>query len=177
MTPWTAAHQASLSITNPQSLLKFMSIKSVIPSNHLILCHPLVLLPSIFPRIRVFSSESVIHIRWPGIGISSSTSVLPMNIQDWLPLGLTSLISLQSKGLSSLLQHHSSKASILRCSEGDTFIQPTTLSGFHRVSASKRRGHHSARGPVSTQRVTCLPFLPPQTEKNAEVNVFQTSSL
>ena len=77
-----------------------MSIESVIPPNHLILCHPLVLLPSIFPRIRVFSSESVLHIRWPSIGISSSTSVLPMNIQDWLPLGLTSLISLQSKGLS-----------------------------------------------------------------------------
>ena len=63
--PWTAAHQASLSITNSQSLLKLMSIESVMPSNHLILCHPLLLLPSIFPSIRVFSNESVLHIRWP----------------------------------------------------------------------------------------------------------------
>ena len=67
---------------------------------HLILCHPLLLLPSLFPSIRVFSNESVLHIRWPSIGASPSASVLPMNIQDWFPLGLTGWISLQSKGLS-----------------------------------------------------------------------------
>ena len=79
--PWTAAHQASLSITNSQSLLKLMTIESVMPSNHLILCCPL-LPPSILPSIRVFSNESVLHISWPSIGISASASVLPMNIQD-----------------------------------------------------------------------------------------------
>ena len=80
--PWMAAHQASLSITNSQSLLKLMSIESVMPSNHLILCHPLLLLPSIFPSIRVFSNESVLLIRWPSTGASASASVLPVNIQD-----------------------------------------------------------------------------------------------
>ena len=99
-TPWTAACQASLSITGSQSFLKLMSIKSVIPFNHLILCHPLLLLTSVFPSISVFSNESVVYIRWPSIGVSASTSVLPMNMQDWFPLGLTGLISLQSKGLS-----------------------------------------------------------------------------
>ena len=99
-TPWTAARQASLSITNSQSLLKLMFIELVMPSNHLILCHPLLLLPSIFPSIRVFSNESVLRIRWPSIGVSASGSVLPMNIQDWFSLGWTGWISLQSKGLS-----------------------------------------------------------------------------
>ena len=97
-TPWTAARQASLFITNSRSLLKLMSIKSVIPSNHLILCHPLLLLPSIFLSMRVFSNESGLCISWANIG--ASASVLPVNIQDWFPLGLTGLISLQSKGLS-----------------------------------------------------------------------------
>ena len=81
-TPWTAAHQASLSITNSQSLPKLMSIESVMPSNHLILCPPLLLQPSIFPTIRVFSNESALTIRWPSTGVSASTSVLPMNTQD-----------------------------------------------------------------------------------------------
>ena len=94
----------------PQSLLKLMSIKSVMPSNHLILCHPLLL--SVFPSIRVFSNESILCIRWPEYCSSASASVLPMNIQNWFPLGWTGLI-LQSKGLSSLLQHDSSKVSIL----------------------------------------------------------------
>ena len=76
-----------------------MSIASVMPSNHLILCHPLLLPPSIFPSIRVFSNESVIHIKIERIGVSTSASVLPMNIQDWFPLALTGLMSLQSKGL------------------------------------------------------------------------------
>ena len=95
-TPRTAAHQASLSSTNSRSLLRHTSIESVMPSNHLTLCHPLLLLPSIFPSIRVFSNES----GGQNIGVSASTSVLPMNSQDWFPLGLTSFISLQSKGLS-----------------------------------------------------------------------------
>ena len=94
-TPWTAACQDSLSITNFQSLLKLISIKSVMPSN--ILCHPLLHPPSVFPSIRVFS-ESVLLIRWPKY--SALASVLPMNIQDWSPLWLTGLISLQSKGFS-----------------------------------------------------------------------------
>ena len=101
-TPWTAAHQASLSITNSQSLLKLMSIKAVMASNHLILCHPLLLRPSIFPSIRVFSSESVLHIRWPKYW-NFSFSISPFNIQNiqnWFPLGLAGWISLQSKGLS-----------------------------------------------------------------------------
>ena len=98
-TPWTAARQAFLSIANSRSLLKLMSIESVMPSNHLILCHPLLLL-SVSPSIRVFSNESVLHIRWPNIGTSASTSVLLMSIQGWFSLGLTHLISLLSKGLS-----------------------------------------------------------------------------
>ena len=98
------------------SLLKLMPIESVMPSNNLILCHLLLLLPSIFPSIRVFSNELVLHTRWQSIGASASVSIFPMNIQDWFPLGLTGLISLLSKGLSSIIQHHNSKASILRCS-------------------------------------------------------------
>ena len=100
VTPWTAAHQAFLSIINSQSLLKLMSITSVMPSNHLILCHTLLLLPSIFPSIRVFSNESVFTLGGQSIGVSASASVLPMNIQDWFPLGWTGLIFLQSRGLS-----------------------------------------------------------------------------
>ena len=96
--PMTAAHQASLSFTISRSLLKLMSIESVMPSNHLILCCPL-LLSSVFPSIRLFSNESVLHIRYQSIG--ASASVLPMNIQGWFPLGLTGLI-LSSKGLSSV---------------------------------------------------------------------------
>ena len=96
MTPWTAAHQTSLSITNSWSLLKLMFIESVMPSNHLILCRPLLLPPSILPSIRVFSNESILC---QSIGVSASASVLPMNTQDQFPLGWTSWISLQSKGL------------------------------------------------------------------------------
>ena len=99
-TPWTSACQASLSFTISQSLLKLMSIESVMPSNHLILCCPLLLLPSIFPSISVFSSELGLCIRWPKYWSFSFSLILPMNIQDWFPLGLTGLISLQSKGLS-----------------------------------------------------------------------------
>ena len=99
-TPRTAALQASLSITNSRSLLKLMSIESVMPSNQLILCCPLLLLPSIFPSIRVFYNESVFHIRWPKYQIFSFSISPSMNIQDWFPLGWTGWISLQSKGLS-----------------------------------------------------------------------------
>ena len=95
----TAVCQGSLAITNSWSLLKLMSIELVMPSNHLILCHPLLLLPSIFPSSRVFSKESVLHIRWPKYWSFSFSISSSMNIQDWFPLGLTGLI-LQSKGLS-----------------------------------------------------------------------------
>ena len=113
VTPWTAACQAFLSITNSQSLLKLMSIESVMPSNHLILCHPLLLLPSIFPSIRVFSNESVLHIRWPkywsfSISISNEYSGLISFRIDWFDL-----LAVQGT-LKSLLQHHSSKAPILQ---------------------------------------------------------------
>ena len=83
-----------------QSLHKLMSIKSVMPSNHLVLCLSLLLLPSLFPSIRVFSNESTLHMRWPKYWVSASASVLPMNTPDWSPLGWTAWISLQPKGLS-----------------------------------------------------------------------------
>ena len=100
VTPWTVACQASLCITNSWNLPKLMSIESVMPFSHLILCCPLLLLPSIFPSLRVFSNESVPLIRWPNTGVSASASVLPMNTQDWTHLECTHWISLQSKGLS-----------------------------------------------------------------------------
>ena len=112
-TPWTLAHQASLYITNSQSLLKLTSIELIMPSNHLILCHPLLLLPSIFPSIRVFSNELVLCIRWPkywsfsfSISPSNEYSGLIFSKIDWLDL-----LAVQWT-LKSLLQHHSSKASI-----------------------------------------------------------------
>ena len=116
-TPWTAACQVSLSITNSRSLLRLMSIELVMPSNHLILCCPLFLSPSIFPSIRVFSNESFLHIRWPKYW-SFSFSISPSNEylglisfrMDWLDL-----LAVQGT-LKSLLQHHSSKAWSLRCS-------------------------------------------------------------
>ena len=100
VTPWNAARQASLSITNSQNLLKLMSIESVMPSNHLILCRPLLFPPSIFPSIRCFPINQFFASSGQNIGVSASASILPMNIQDWFPLGLTGLSSLQSKGLS-----------------------------------------------------------------------------
>ena len=113
-TPWTAACQASLFITNSRSLLRLIPIELVMPSSHLILCHPLLLLPSIIPSIRVFSNESVLHIRWPKYW-SFSFSISPSNEysrlisfrMDWLDLPAV------QGTLKSLLQHHSSKASIL----------------------------------------------------------------
>ena len=126
MTPWTAALQASLSITNSRSLLKLMSIESVMPSNHLIHCHPLLLPLSFFPSIRVFSNESVLRIRWPNYW-SFSFNISPSNEHpgmisfrmDWLDL-----LAVQGT-LKSLLQHHSSKASILQHS---AFFSPTLTS-------------------------------------------------
>ena len=115
VTPWTAACQAFLSITNSQSLLKFMSIESVMPSNHLILCWPLLFPPSIFPSIRVFSSGSVIHIRWPKY-CSFSFSISPSNEYSGLisfRIDWFDLLAVQGT-LKSLLQHHSSKALVLR---------------------------------------------------------------
>ena len=116
-TPWTAACQASLSITNSQSLLKLMSIESVMQSNHLILCPPFLLPASIFPSIRVFSNELVLHIRWPkdwsfsfSISPSNNFSGLISFRMDWLDL-----LAVQGT-LKSILQHHSSKLSILQCS-------------------------------------------------------------
>ena len=110
---WAAACQASLSIANSQNLLKLMSIELVMPSNHLILCHPLLLLPSIFPSIRVFSNESVLQSGGQSIGVSASASALPMDIQDWFPLRWTGWISLQSRGI---LRVFSNTTSILWCS-------------------------------------------------------------
>ena len=98
-TPWIAAHQASLSIANSRSLLKLISIESVMPSKHLILCRPLLLLPSIFPSIRVFSSESALCTGGQSIRVSASAPVLPMRVQSWFSLGLTGLISLLFKRL------------------------------------------------------------------------------
>ena len=114
-TPWTAAGQASLSITNSRNLLKLISIESVMPSNHLILCHPLLLLPSIFPSIRVFSSESVLRIRWPKYW-SFSFSISPSNEYSGLisfRMNWFYLLAVHGT-LKSLLQHHSPKASILQ---------------------------------------------------------------
>ena len=117
VTPWTEATQASLLITNSWSLLKLMSIELVMPSNHFILCHPLLLPPSIFSSIRVFSNESVLHIRWPKhwsfnftISPSNKYSGLTSFRMDWFDL-----LAVQGT-LKSLLQHHSSKASVLQCS-------------------------------------------------------------
>ena len=98
-TPWTAACQPSCPSPSPR-VCSVMSIESVMLSNHLIFCCPFLLLPSIFPSIRIFSNESALHISGQSIGASASASVLPMNIQSWFPLGLTDLISLLSKGLS-----------------------------------------------------------------------------
>ena len=98
VTPWTVAHQASLSITIFLSFLKLMFIESVMPSNHLILCHPLVLLPSVLSKSEFFPVSQLFASDGQSVVASASASVLPMNIQDWFPLGLTGLISLQSHG-------------------------------------------------------------------------------
>ena len=128
-TPWTAAHQASLYITNSQSLLKLTSIMLVMPSNHLILCRPLLLPPSVFPSIKLFSSESVLCIRWPkywsfnfSISPSNEYSGLISFRMDWL-----NLLAVQGT-LTSLLQHHSSKASFFLVL---SFLYSPTLTSIH----------------------------------------------
>ena len=142
--PWTAARQASLSVTNSRSLLKLMSIMSVMPSNHLILYCPLVLLPSIFPSIRIFSSESALRMRWPKYW-SFSFSISPSNEysvpisfrMDWLDL-----LAVQGT-LKSLLQHHSSKASVFRCSAFFTvqLSHPYMTTGKTRALTSGLQSH------------------------------------
>ena len=117
MTPWTAACQASLSFTISLNLLKLMSTESVMPSNHLILCRPLLLLPSMFPSIRVFSNELALHFRWPKYW-SSSLSISPSNEYSGLiSFRIDWFVLLVVQGtLESLLQHHHSKVSIFQCS-------------------------------------------------------------
>ena len=129
MTPWTAACQASLSLTISQSLLKLMSIESVMPSNHLILCCPLLLLPSIFPSSRVFSNELALRIRWPKYW-GFSFSISPSNEYSGLisfRIDRFDLLAIQ-RTLRSLFQHHNSKASILQCS---AFFYCPTLTSVH----------------------------------------------
>ena len=175
VTPWTAACQASLSFTISQSLLKLMSIESVMPSSHLILCHPFFVLPSIFPSIRVFSSELALCINGQSIGAAASASVLLMNIQGWFPLGLTDLISLQSKGLSKVFssttvwkhQFFSAQFSLwsstwvsgcyllhLRNEEPEVWSVCDLLKGIHTVN-SKARTRPQIPPPT---RVSCSPF-------------------
>ena len=126
-TPWTTTHQASLSISNSRSLLRLMSIESMMPSNHLILCCHLLLLPSIFPSIRVFSNESALHIRWPKYwGVSASRSVPPKNTQDWSPLGWTGWISLQDSQESSPTPQFKSINSLAL-----SFLYSPTLTSIH----------------------------------------------
>ena len=136
MTPWTAAHQASLPFTISQSLFKLTSIESVMPSNYLILCRPLLLLPSIFPSIRVFSHESALCIRWPSSGVSASASISPSNEHSGLisfRINCFDLLAVQGT-LKSLLQHHSLEASILG------------RSGFFDRLACYFRGYPPTRG-------------------------------
>ena len=115
VTPWTAARQASLSFTISLSLLKLVSIESVMPPNHLILCHPLLLLPSIFPSIRVFSSESVLHVRWPKYWSFSSSPSRDCSELISFMINWFDLLSVQGT-LKSPLQHHSLKVSVIPCS-------------------------------------------------------------
>ena len=128
VTPWIAACQASLSITNSQSSLKLTSITLVMPSSHLILCHPLFLLPPIPPSIRVFSNESTLRMRWPKYW-SFSFSIIPLkNIQDWSPLEWTGWISLESKGLSRVFSNTTVQKHQFF---GPSFLDSPTLTSIH----------------------------------------------
>ena len=160
-TPWTAAHQASRSFTISWSLLKVMSIESLMPSNHLILFRPL-LLPSIFPSIRVLYNELALPIRWQNIGASTSASEPPMHIQGWFPLGLTGLISWLSKGLSRIVS-----STIVRKHQFFS-TQPSlcynssicTLSGLSRCRAvffrKKKRSQREHPASVNTYVLICV---------------------
>ena len=159
VTPWAAAHQASLSFTVSWSLLKFMSIESVMLSNHLILCHPL-LLPLIFASIRVFSNESTLHMRWPKYW-SFSFSISPSNEHPGLisfKMNWLDLLAVQGT-LKSLLQHHSSKASILRHSAFFTvgrLLEPHSLHphGAHRVGDGHFFQMQAGAGAPADQKYT-----------------------
>ena len=158
-TPWIAAHHASLSIINSRSSLRFKSIESVMPSSHLILCRPLLLLPTIPPSIRVFSSESTLHMRWPK-DWSFRFSISPSNEHpglisfrmDWLDLPIV------QRTLKSLLQHHSSKPSILRCSAFFTVQLSHPYMTTGKTIALTRRTllakYHLAQ--ISSKWITCL---------------------
>ena len=150
-TPWTAARQVSLSFTISQSLLKIRSIESMMPSNYLTLCRPLLLLPSIFPSIRVFSHELALPIGGQSIGASAAASVLPMNIQSWYLLGLTGLISLLSKGHSRVL----SSSTIWRHQFFRT--QPFIWSNFHIHTWLMEKPYFWLYGPLLAK--WCLCFL------------------
>ena len=146
-TPWTAALQASLSITNSQSLLRLMSIELVMPSNHLILCHPLFLLPSIFPSIRVFSNKSVLCIRWPkywSFSFSISNSDEYSGLMSFR-MNRFDLLVVQGT-LKSLLQHHNSKASILQCSAFSIFqLSHSYMTTGKTIKGGRRRGWQRLR--------------------------------
>ena len=144
-------HQASLSITSSQSLVKLMSIKSVMPSNHLILCCPLLLLSSIFPSIRIFSKESDCHIRWPKYRSSALASVIPMNVQDWISFRIDWFDLAVQGTLKSLLQHYSSKASINNTVFSLGFIY-MAISWFHRSGVGSRILHTSTHSCLKTDR-------------------------
>ena len=179
VTPWTAAHQTSLSFTISWSLLKLLSIELMKPSNHLILCHPL-LLPSIFPSIRVFSNESVLCIRLSQ-SIGASASVLPVNIQGWFSLGLTGLISLLFKGLSRVF----SSISLTPFEAGCHLFSNLLLNGISkfRTSASQSPAWtlkwlphatvYNLQGPIRADLSRFLSFIPttlhPQATKRHKV--------
>ena len=127
-TPWTAEHPASLFIPNSQTLVKLMSIESVMSFNHLFCCCLLLLLPSMFPSIRVFPMSRLFPLGGRSIGASASVSVLPMNIQDWFPLGLTGLISLQSKGLTRVFSNTTFESI---SSSALSFLYDPTLTSIH----------------------------------------------
>ena len=145
MTPWTTAGQASLSFTISRSLLKLMSIESMMPFNYLTLCCPLLLLPSIFPSIRVFPMSRLFKSGGQNIGASDSASALPMNIQGWFPVGSTALIFLQSKGLSRVfssttIQKHqffSVQPSLWSNSHIHTWLQEKTIALTRQTFVSK----------------------------------------
>ena len=128
-TLWTAAHQTSLNFTLFWSLLQLTSIESVMVSKHLILCHPLLLLLSTFPSIRVFSNELALCICWPNFGASASASVLPMNIQVWFPLGLTGLIFLLSKELLRVFSSTTARKHQFFCAQPSLCSNSLTLPG------------------------------------------------
>ena len=149
-TPWTRALQDSLSLTITQSLPKFMSNESVISSNHLILCYPLLLLPSTFPSIGVFSNESAVHIGGQSIGASASATILPKSIQGWFPLRLTSLISLLSNRLSRVFS-----STTVRKHQFFSALA-SLLSSCHICTWPLERPEPWLYGPLSANRCLCF---------------------